>query len=193
VDRDRSDGASWAGPLLQELALGVELVDVAGAGIGGPQVAALIDGHAREAHEMALRGGAAVDRPEEVAAGVELQDHVVARVADEHLARRRAAGHVAERDARGKRELARARAGDTRLAGGGADLAVRRAVGDSPPPGSEEVAIDVELLDPRVAAVGDVHGTARLLDRHPDRRLELTGAGAGAAERVALDQERQER
>src|SRR5262249_45204387 len=133
------------------------------------------------------------DRRQEVAGAVEYQDHVVARVADEHLARRRGAGRIAERDARGKRELARARAGDARPAVGRADLAVRRAVGDPPPKRGDELSLGVELLHTRVAAIGDVDGAARLLDGHTDRRLELAGGGAGAGERGALDQERQER
>src|SRR5262249_56274104 len=103
-------------------ALGAELVDVAGAGMGGPQVAARVDRHAREAHEMALRGRAAVDRRQEVAAAVEYQDHVVARVADEHLAPRPDAGRIAERDARGIGDLARSRAVDAHPAVRRADL-----------------------------------------------------------------------
>src|SRR5262245_64660983 len=116
------------------------MVDVAGAAVGGPQVAALINGDADEALEVALRGAGAVDRSDELAVGVEHLDHVVARIANEHLARRRDAGRIADRDARRTRELARARAGDSRLAGARADLALRLAVFDPPPERGNEVA-----------------------------------------------------
>src|SRR5262249_27261129 len=94
-----------------------------------------------------------------------------------------------DRDARGTRELARARAGDARLAGARAHFALRRAVRNSPPPGGDEVALGVELLHARVAAVGDVHGATRLIDRHPHGGLEL----AGARPRAAKMAERQEK
>src|SRR5262249_18629587 len=151
IDGDPARQAASArrhGELLDEGAGAVEPVDVAGAGIDRPHVAVLVDGHAREVDEMTLRGGGAVDRRHELARRLELQDHVVARVADVHRALRAALGAVYG-DARGILELAGARAGDPGLAPllVGADFALRVAVLHAPAPGGLEDALLVEALD----------------------------------------------
>src|SRR5262249_28677637 len=156
--------------------LGVELDDVGGVAVSRAMVLAHVGRDARDGREVALRGGGAVDRGEEVADGVEHQHEAVAGVTDVRAVLR-------GRDARWVGELARARAGNARLAVGGADLAVGLAVGHAPPPGGDEIAVGVEFLYARVSAVGDVHGAARGRDRHSDRGLELPGTGALAAER----------
>ena len=105
-----------AGPLLHEGALAVELDDVVGPGIGGPQVAVLVDGDADEAHEMALRRAAAVDRRQVLAAAVELLDHVVARVADVHGAAATGLLELSTATLVGRVNWPGAVAGDARLA-----------------------------------------------------------------------------
>src|SRR5262249_49884601 len=196
IDGDPTLQAAQAGrdgELLDEGAGAVEPVDVAGPAVDGPEGAVLVDGHAWEVDEIALpRGASAGDRRDELARRLELQDHVVARVADVHRALRAALGAV-DGDARGILKLAGARAGDTRLAAllVGADLALRLAVLDAPAPGGLEDALLVETLDACVPAIGDVDLAAR--GRHPDRGLELTGEGTGGAKRADLDHERQDR
>ena len=115
----------------------------------------------------------------------ELQDHVVAGVADVHAClatgswscppRRWWDWRTGPRPSRGCRP-------GTRLAL--ADLALLGAGLDAPSPGALELALLVEPLDPRVRAIGDVDLAAALIDGDAERDLELAGAGAGAAERA---------
>src|SRR5262249_5800933 len=120
---------------------------------------------------------------EVLAVGAELDDDIVAGVADVDVVRRRTAG-VVDGDAGRIRELAGAPAGNARLAARPAlaDLALRGAIDDAPAPGGSELPLGAEFLDPGVGAVGDVDLAGALIDGDADGRLELRGRGARTAE-----------
>src|SRR5262249_25271135 len=145
---------SFEGPVLADLG-----PEVGGVVCQHEEVADAVDGDPSDRPvDAAVKGAVFPPSGDQMAAGIELLDDVVADIGDVDIPCRGPI-RVVDLDESRRQELAGTSPRDARLTAAGADLGAGVAVGDTPAPCRYEVPGRAELDNPVVTGVGDIDVT----------------------------------